>query len=164
MPKALSLLEKFARVKKPAIGCWIWPYSKNGKGRAMFKGRSAPRQLYKAMIGPLEDHIGVLHSCDNPACVRPDHWFPGDQLLNVRDAIAKGRFAPGHAPPGEDHHFAKLTTKKAAQVKSVMLTERAENGGRMPRGRLEKLSKRFSISRTQLHRIAAGQRWGSVLS
>ncbi|MES2367080.1 MAG: hypothetical protein V4563_14485 [Pseudomonadota bacterium] len=33
----------------------------------------------------------MLHQCDNPRCVRPDHLFLGDDLANSRDSHLKGR-------------------------------------------------------------------------
>ena len=33
----------------------------------------------------------VRHSCDNHRCVNPDHLLPGDQKLNARDMMVRGR-------------------------------------------------------------------------
>lgn len=158
----MSLLDSFAAVEKPAVGCWVWPFSKNGAGRAMFGGRSAPNQLYEILIGPVPNGHGVLHTCDNPACVRPEHWFTGDQQANVADAIAKGRFRPGRAPPGERHPGAKVTEKQAIKIRALVISERAKNGGKLCRGTLAKLQRDFSIGPTQISRIANGQRWGHL--
>jgi hypothetical protein len=43
----------------------------------------------------------VLHRCDNPPCVNPDHLFVGTQQDNIADAMAKGRIPKG------DRHWTK---------------------------------------------------------
>ena len=47
----------------------------------------------------------VMHSCDNPPCVNPDHLVGGTAADNVADKIAKGRL---RVPIGEGHPNSKL--------------------------------------------------------
>lgn len=75
-------------------GCWLWTGAlRNGYGR--FGSRPfkyAHRVSWELANGPTGD-LKVLHRCDNPRCVRPDHLFLGTQLDNMRDRSAKGRTA-----------------------------------------------------------------------
>lgn len=75
--------------------CIEWPGSKRaGYGRRRYKGRvwSAHRAALDE-LGILDPTKMVLHKCDNPACVNPDHLFQGTQLDNMRDMCSKGRAA-----------------------------------------------------------------------
>lgn len=78
-------------------GCWLWkdvPIKRGGYGQFYVDGRirRAHRVMWEYMDGgPLEPHDHVLHHCDTPLCVRPDHLFLGDQAVNMADMKAKGR-------------------------------------------------------------------------
>ena len=51
----------------------------------------AHRVAWMLAHGPIPRGMNVLHRCDVPRCVNPDHLFLGTQHDNVRDMIAKGR-------------------------------------------------------------------------
>ncbi len=70
----------------------------------------------------------VLHHCDNPPCIRPDHLFVGTQLDNVADAYSKGRYNTtkfAHSQRGEDNNFCKLSDKQVADMRKLYDTGQA---------------------------------------
>lgn len=79
--------------QKPIGDCIEWQGSKrNGYGRRRYKGKvwSAHRAVLDE-LGLLDPTKLVLHKCDNPSCVNPDHLFQGTQTDNMKDMSAKGR-------------------------------------------------------------------------
>ena len=79
------LLNKVSIDKEP--GCWNWKASiiKDGYGQFKFEGKmeDAHRVSYKVFIGPIPENLHVLHKCDNPSCINPDHLFLGTQRDNA---------------------------------------------------------------------------------
>lgn len=81
-------------------GCWEWTAGTNpqGYGKCAFKGRHgvlAHRAAWEIATGSDAGSLFVLHRCDNPACVRPDHLFLGTCDDNHKDKAAKGRSRNG---------------------------------------------------------------------
>lgn len=111
--------ERFwARVDKSGC-CWVWTGSCNNKGYGRFDGEYAHRFSWRLLSGPIPDGLNVLHRCDNPPCVRPDHLFLGTVSDNARDMWAKGRGVlqrPGVAPRGDAHHFRRNPEMAAASA------------------------------------------------
>lgn len=86
------------RVKKTA-NCWVFKgrTDKDGYGVLNVYGGAARAHRYSWEIhfGPIPDGLWVLHHCDNPPCVRPDHLFLGTTIDNNKDRHLKGRTAAG---------------------------------------------------------------------
>lgn len=87
------------RIKK-TDSCWIFTGTKNPDGY----GSVMLTNLEKGIRGSIGTHVlayklwkgkignrHVLHKCDNPACVNPDHLFLGTHQDNMHDMISKGR-------------------------------------------------------------------------
>ena len=82
-------------IPEPMSGChlWIGCVNRYGYGKIRVNGRqiAASRAAWIAAKGAIPPGLWVLHRCDNPPCVNPDHLFLGDRTANTRDMIAKGR-------------------------------------------------------------------------
>ena len=89
-----SPLDFWKKVNKETInGCWEWTKS-NIKGYGVFciNSKNEYAHRYSMILAgyDLQD-FDVLHKCDNPKCVNPDHLFLGTHTDNMRDMVSKGR-------------------------------------------------------------------------
>ena len=117
--------ERFeAKIRKSEHGCWLWSASTDGHGygqlmvqrEGVARPKLAHRLAYEAFIGPIPDGLCVLHQCDEPRCVRPDHLFLGTRADNIRDAVRKGRHPNGlNGLNGQ----RKLTVDDVREIRSL---------------------------------------------
>lgn len=79
----------------PITNCWIWTASTRPSGYGQmgvgYKTCHAHRVSWKLHRGLIPKSLCVLHKCDTPACVNPEHLFLGTQKDNIQDAVKKGR-------------------------------------------------------------------------
>lgn len=86
----------WSKVNKHTLtGCWDWIGSKNNYGYGEFGFRrkvvKAHRFSYELVNGPIPKGAVLMHSCDRPCCVNPNHLSPGTLKDNSADCSAKGR-------------------------------------------------------------------------
>ena len=91
---AIDLVRFWSKVDKGGE-CWLWMATKNGDGYGRFRHNGnlvgAHRLSYEMCIGPIPDGKQVLHSCDVPNCVNPEHLFLGTHRDNMIDMHKKKR-------------------------------------------------------------------------
>jgi hypothetical protein len=129
----------------PASGCWIWNGSTNDNGYGTillnYNVLLAHRVWYVVHVGPTEHDKWVLHRCDNPPCVNPDHLYLGTPLQNVLDKMER-----------TPHARTALTFARAQQVRDALLEAKC-------RGDHGRIAEHFGISKSTLSAIASGKRW-----
>jgi hypothetical protein len=136
---------------EPMSGCWLWEgcVKKGGYGYFFMGNDYAPsktqahRAAWLIYRGPTFG-MDVLHRCDNPACVNPDHLFLGTDQDNVDDKMAKGRQA---IMRGERNPRARLNAEKASAIRADQRETRF-------------IAAEYGISRQAVQRIRSGKAWG----
>lgn len=107
--------ELFRTVDVAVDGCWIWSRASSaGYGVTWFRGRPqfAHRVAWILTHGDIDAGLCVLHRCDTPKCINPDHLFLGTNEENVADRVMKRRSARG-----ERHGRVKLTPAQVQQAR-----------------------------------------------
>lgn len=98
-PPGVTVEEWFWTFVDKTDTCWLWTGKLAGRGygqvSAKVDGRwtmvYAHRVSYERHHGPIPAGMEVLHSCDVPNCVRPDHLSVGTRRQNMMDAHLKDR-------------------------------------------------------------------------
>lgn len=106
----------------PKTNCWNFDGAKNSEGYPMASwcGR-VHRYLYEELFGTLPpEKPHVLHSCDNPSCINPEHLRAGTPADNAQDKVSRSRTCRGAS-----HHRALFDEKTVRRIRSSNQTQRA---------------------------------------
>lgn len=96
----LELVEHFWLRVDTSGDCWLWTGALNNKGYGFYRiytGEECEKILahrFSALMAGMpvrSPRDVVMHRCDTPRCVKPDHLSVGTQSDNMRDAKAKNR-------------------------------------------------------------------------
>lgn len=151
--KCRPFAELFWEKVRRGDGCWEWIGTRvnDRYGQTTKKGRHvlAHRASWELANGPIPVGMQVLHRCDNPPCVRPDHLFLGTHEDNMQDMASKHRGSEGERSP-----TAKLTDAIVLEAKRRYRTGKSINS----------MAGEYGIDQSVLNRAVNGKRWKHVPS
>ena len=141
--------------KRGPEDCWPWLAARNIHGYATFRGgdgeQLAHRYGWRIAFGSIPNGLIVCHTCDNPECQNPAHWFLGTPRDNNDDKMRKGRHVAGSAP-GSANGNASLSD---ASVRDIV---RMYSGGHTQAD----IGLRYGINARTVGKIVRGERWRHV--
>ena len=145
----IPLADRFwAKVEKTE-NCWLWKAARTSNGYGWFsknnRATRAQRVAYELTYGEIPENKCVLHKCDNPPCVRPDHLFLGTRFDNNKDMAAKGR-SPHRF--GDKNPNSKLTTEQVAEIRFKYKNSRINQ---------TELGKQYGVRQTTISYIISGK-------
>jgi hypothetical protein len=126
-------------------GCRLWERgtTAHGYGNVTIQGRQyrVHRVVYECVKGPIPVGLRLLHGCDNPLCINPDHLTPGTAEENSQDMATKGRSGRG-----------KLTLSDVLDIRTLF-----------PQGAtIEALAECFEVTANAIRYVLNRQTWRSV--
>ena len=136
---------------EPNTGCWIWVgciHDKRGYGSFQFnKVRGlAHRASWTIYRGEIPLGLSVLHKCDCPYCVNPEHLFLGTLVDNTLDMCAKNR---QRGACGTANSHAKLSQSDVIAIRVSTKPVKA-------------LVAEFNVKKSMIYYIRAGQHWKGI--
>jgi len=142
---------KFLRLG--AAECWPWQAGRDKDGYGAFylgtnnvRAHSASWRLYR---GDIPDGMWVLHKCDNPPCVNPDHLFIGTPLDNVTDMIIKGR---RRVMIGDQRFNTKLSASDIPVIRQLLMKVNS----------ISAIADEYGVTRGAIGSIKYGNSWNHI--
>ena len=111
----------------PELGpCWEWEGACTGTmgyGAKVWEGQLQYTHRISWLIayGFIPHGMLVLHKCDNPKCVNPDHLFLGTFKTNSDDMNKKGRRADTHQKD-KKARIVNISDEQALEIRTLYQT------------------------------------------
>lgn len=173
----------WSKVRK-TTSCWLWMGARNtvpgeeyGFVAVNRRTQRAHRVSYAMKHGPIPNGASILHTCDNPPCVRWSHLFEGTAKINAIDRNKKGRITyqrgnkhwtrrnpgavargkrsgrythPERTARGERHGMAILTLEAVNRIRRMYLTGKYS---------YSHLASMFGVAYGTIGALMAGRTW-----
>ena len=140
--------------------CWLWTAYKDDDGYGTFRIRKTTEIFTKETT--LQSHrvawalshgklpsLFILHHCDNPSCIRPDHLFKGNAKDNMQDCLQKNRH---WVQSGENHCRSVLDVDKVRYIRQELNKDKSMK-------RRKDLKIELSVSLSAINNVYYGHNW-----
>lgn len=165
-PKPKALEERFWGKVQKSDGCWNWTgkHDAFGYGRLWISDKpyvelQAHRFSYTIHIGEIPEGLSILHKCDNPPCVNPEHLFIGTRADNMVDKVQKGRQPRGIELPQHiltDDDVREIRRRYELRRRTTGVATRNDPNG------AEALAKEYGVSKWAIFDCCNRRRWKHV--
>lgn len=128
-------------------GCYEWQGSKvKGYGRIRYQKRSIGVHRLALIFATQQEpnDLYALHSCDNTACINPDHLRWGTQADNMADSVLRNRRAD---KSGANNGRSKLTEQQVSEIRAITGMT------------LQQIADQYGVSNQLVSRIRANKAW-----
>jgi HNH endonuclease len=143
-----KLSQKFWKHVNKTEGCWLWKGGHKIRGYGYLLIRTprwigAHRYSYLLHHGEIPKGLVVMHKCDNPTCVHPEHLTVGTQDENIKDMIKKGR----------QNYYGrrKLTLDQMEAIRKEYVPGKVTH---------QMLADKYGVCRANISYIIHGKSWG----
>ena len=147
----MSMEDRFWEKVQKSGTCWNWMaalFKNDGYGKFRVSRERptvrAQRVSWEIHFGAIDSRVNVLHRCDNPRCVRPDHLFLGSLGDNSKDMVQKGR-----------HGSALFNEEKASRIRGVYHRHKDILS-------YQRIADWFGVSKATISHMMTGRNWGEA--
>jgi len=135
--------------------CWCYTATRSHAGHGHLKRHAnghykhfqAHAYSWIIHFGEIPDGLCVLHKCDNPCCVNPEHLYLGTRRQNNEEASRKGRTAKG-----ETHYAAKLSNDTVIEMRRLYSDGHTQKA----------LAQKYGIGQGLVSRVVRRKSWEHV--
>lgn len=139
-------------------GCWICDnHCRNTDGYPIKKVnghfKNISHIMYKRVHGEnsIPNGMFLLHSCDNPNCINPDHLSIGTHAENMQQMVDRGR---QKNQTGSLNEMAKLKESDVIEIKKLL-----KDGTLFHR----EIAEKYNVSRGTITDINNNRKWSHII-
>lgn len=135
-------------------GCWNYTSHHFSNGYPRFKRKRKGYNLSNYVYNLINQvcilpGFVILHKCDNPACINPEHLTLGTHKDNVDDKIQKGRDV---TIVGSERSTAILDEEKVREIKIKLRNNQS----------MASIAREYGVAPTTIQNIRDGRNWKHV--